>query len=149
MRISIWSVAAALLMSVLFLNSSALVQAQGRPGRGTVVLKDQTVSGKQRSSGSGQVLPLGGYYVAPTVGCTLTVSNVNAPDGTQVYVTLEYVPTSSLSPVLVGTITIKGGKGALSTLNNPTPVSITAGLASMTVHAMNGSVLMTGSIRGL
>ncbi len=149
MRISIMTVMLALFVSALFMNPSTSAHAQGRPGKGTVVLKDQTVSGKVRSNGSGQVLPQGGYYVAPAIACTVNVSNVQVADGAQVYVTVEYVATSNLAPVTVGVVTIKGGKGSLSTIGNPTSVSISAGLTSMTVHSMNGAVLMTGSIRGL
>ena len=121
-----------------------------KPLKGTVVLKGLAVSSHSGASkGDGQVIPIGGYYTAPAVACTANISGVDAPDGTSVQVTLEYVSTANLPSVVIGTITVVGGKGTLSTLGNPTPVSITAGFNTMSVRLMDGTVIMSGAVKGL
>jgi hypothetical protein len=148
MNTSIRMIALALLLCVLSIGLTAGAQAQNRKGRGTVSLRDQTVS-KKKSSGTGTVIPVGGYYTAPTVYCTANLSVPDLADGTQVYVTVEYASTANLPPVYIGSISVTGGKGVLSTVAKPVAVSSTVGIYSMTVHRMDGSVLLTGTVRGL
>ena len=127
--------------------SPAMAQKGG--GRGTVTLKGASGSHGVRCSGTGQITLIGGYYVAPAAVCTVNVADIDPADGAQVQVTLEYVATANLAPVFVGTIDLSGGKGSLSTVGHPTPTAAGTPLATMTIRRMDGSVIMSGNIRGL
>ncbi len=101
------------------------------------------------SKGDGQVIPLGGYYIAPSVACTANISGADVPDGTTVMVTLEYLSTSDLSPVVIGTFTVVGGKGTFSSVSSPTAVSISSGFSTMSIRLLDGAVIMNGAVKGL
>jgi hypothetical protein len=94
------------------------------------------------------VIPVGGYYIAPAVICTANFSGLDLPDGTQVYVTLEYL-SAGMDPVVVATTAVAGGKGSIDTTSNPTSVSASAGFNTMSVRLMDGTVLLSGSVKGL
>lgn len=137
-------------LSVLFGASSLPAMAQGgKKPLGSVALKGLAGSHSGTSKGQGQVTPLGGYYVAPAVGCTVNITDLDLPNGTKVTVILEYLAGSNLAPVTVGTITLSSKAGSLSTLANPTPVSTSAGLATMSIRSLDGTLLLSGSIKGL
>jgi hypothetical protein len=121
-----------------------------QPLKGSVVLKGLAVTSHSGASkGVGQVIPLGGYYIAPAVACTANISGADVPDGTTVMVTLEYVATSNLPPVVIGSMTVVGGKATFSSLNNPTSVSISAGFNTMSIRLVDGTVIMNGAVKGL
>ena len=129
---------------------SRQASAQGNSKRGTVVMKGQSVHGGA-PKGQGTVTPNGGYYVAPTISCSASVSNMNLvhlADGTQVVVTLEYLDPS-LAPVVVGRITLAGGGGSLSTGNSPLQVTTTSKINTMSVRTLDGTIIMSGSVKGL
>lgn len=136
-------------LGVGLLSVSAEGQRGGITHRGTVVMTGPSAH-SSKSKGVGHVLLHGAYYVAPTVSCSLTVSNMDLlgiSDGTRVYVTIEYFDPT-IPPQLVGAIDVVNHGGSFSNTTAVT-VNTTTTISTMSVRNSAGEVLMFGQVKGL